>query len=294
MKQLKYLMPAGLVSLLVAGCGSVELVNKVSDMQTTRDAFKSALHKEYVALAVAEQKLSDVDDAIFFIKRAREVGLGLDVSPQPLSDRKGIPKYARKGLVKARAKLVAKLWSGADEVTPLASAKAQASFDCWLEEQEENNEPDKIRACRQAFTAALFDMKVRPKPKLKPKAKKKKKTAKIARLPMPAPYLVYFGFDDAEFGDSEMTKIKQAYADYRLRKPSKILVAGHADSVGNKQYNLGLSRFRAAAVVNELLQLGVPLKAIKRSRHGEVAPVVETGDGKSESKNRRVSITFIR
>lgn len=294
MKQLKYLMPAGLVSLLVAGCGSVELVNKVSDMQTTRDAFKSALHKEYVALAVAEQKMSDVDDAIFFIKRAREVGLGLDVSPQPLSDRKGIPKYARKGLVKARAKLVAKLWNGADEMTPLASAKAQASFDCWLEEQEENNEPDKIRACRQAFTAALFDMKVRPKPKLKTETKKKKKKVAIQRLPMPAPYLVYFGFDDAEVGDSEMTKIKLAYADYRLRKPSKILVAGHADSVGNKKYNLDLSRFRAAAVINELLQLGVPLKAIKRSRHGEIAPVVETGDGKSESKNRRVSITFIR
>ncbi len=291
MKHFKYIIPAGLVALLLAGCGSVELVNKVSDMQTTRDAFKAALHKEYVALAVKEQNINDVDDAMFFIKRAREVGLGLDVAPQPLSDRKGIPKYAKKGLATARANLVAKLWNGADELTPLASAKAQASFDCWLEEQEENSEPENIRACRQAFTAALFDMKVRAKPKAKVIAKKK---VVAPRPSMPAPYIVYFGFDDAEVSESEMTKIKQAFADYRLRKPGKILVAGHADSVGNKQYNLGLSRFRAASVVNELLQLGVPLKVIKKSRHGEVAPVVETGDNKSESKNRRVSITFIR
>tara|TARA_B100000686_G_C16685909_1_gene914786 strand:- start:26 stop:907 length:882 start_codon:yes stop_codon:yes gene_type:complete len=293
MKHFKYLIPAGLVSLLVAGCGSVELVNEISDMQTTRDEFKAALHKEYVALALKEQSINDEDDAVFFIKRAREVGLGLDLAPQPLSDRKGIPKYARKGLAAARASLVAKLWNGADELTPLASAKAQASFDCWLEEQEENSQPESIRACRQAFTAALFDMKVRAKPKAKAKVAKKKKVA-VSRPPMPAPYVVYFGFDDAEVSDSEMTKIKQAFADYRLRKPSKILVAGHADSVGNKQYNLGLSRFRAASVVNELLQLGVPLKIIKKSRHGEVAPVIETGDNKSESKNRRVSITFIR
>jgi outer membrane protein OmpA-like peptidoglycan-associated protein len=111
---------------------------------------------------------------------------------------------------------------------------------------------------------------------------------------MPAPYVVYFGFDSADISESEMMKVKQAFADFRLRKPSKLLVAGHTDTSGSSDYNLGLSRYRAAEVSNRLMELGIPRKMVQRSRHGEVAPVVESGDGKREGMNRRVSITFIR
>ncbi len=288
MKQLKFFVLAGLAAVLVSGCGTVD-IDSVSGMQTTRDAFKSALHKEYVALAQAEYNESDIEDAEYFIAKAKDAGLGLDVAPQPMAERK-IPAHAKKDMAKARAELVSKLWNGADEMTPGPAARAQAMFDCWLQEQEEDNQPADIRACRQAFTAALFDMKVRPKVAAKPMMKKKMAPKKA----MPAPYVVYFGFDSAEISDREMVKVKQAYADYILRNPSKLLVAGHADTSGNKEYNLGLSRYRAAEVANRLMELGVPRSAVQRSRHGEIAPVVETGDGKREGKNRRVTITFIR
>jgi len=173
---------------------------------------------------------------------------------------------------------------------PKAAAKAVAMFDCWMQEQEENNQPPDIAACRKAFNIAKLDIKTRPKAKMaKPMMKKA-----APRAPMPAPYVVYFGFDSAEVSGSEMVKIKQAYADYRLRNPGKILVAGHTDTSGNKEYNQGLSRYRAAEVSNRLMELGVPRKMVQRSRHGEVAPVVETGDNAREGKNRRVTITFIR
>ncbi|MAH83033.1 MAG: hypothetical protein CBB68_00790 [Rhodospirillaceae bacterium TMED8] len=287
MNQVKFYIMNGLTAVLVAGCGTVD-TKGVGDMQTTRDAFKSALHKEYVALADAENKESDIDDAEFFIAKAKESGLGLDVAPQAMSERT-IPLYAKKSMAKARAELVRKLWNGADELTPLAAARAQAMFDCWLQEQEENNQPDDIRACRKAFTSALFDMKVHSK-----KSVMTKKRRVRAKTSMPPSYIIYFGFDSADITNIEMIKIKQAYADFRLRKPSKVFVAGHTDTSGNKTYNLGLSRYRAAEVSNRLMELGVPRGAVKRSRHGEVAPVVETGDGKPEGKNRRVSITFIR
>ncbi len=288
MKQLKFFVLAGLAAVLVSGCGTVD-IKSVADMQTTRDAFKAALHKEYVALAQAEYAESDIEDAEYFIKKAKDAGLGLDVAPQPLSERK-IPALAKKDIVAARKELVSKLWNGAEELTPGPAARAQAMFDCWMQEQEENNQPNDIRACRQAFTAALFDMKTRPKaaaakPMMKKMAPKKA---------MPAPYVVYFGFDSAEISERELVKVKQAYADFILRKPSKLLVAGHTDTSGNKEYNLGLSRYRAAEVANRLMELGVPRSAVQKSRHGEVAPVVETGDNKREGKNRRVTITFIR
>ena len=288
MKQLKFFVLAGLAAVLVSGCGTVD-IKSVADMQTTRDPFKSALHKEYVALAQAEYDESDVEDAEYFIAKAKDAGLGLDVAPQPLSERT-IPGYAKKSMVGARKELVDKLWNGADELTPEVSARAQAMFDCWIQEQEENDQPDHIRACRQAFTSALFDMKARPKAAARPMMKKKP----MPKAKMPAPYVVYFGFDSAEISDSEMVKIKQAYADYRLRSPSKLLVAGHTDTSGNKEYNLGLSRYRAAEVANRLMELGVPRSAVQKSRFGEVAPVVESGDNKREGKNRRVTITFIR
>jgi len=292
MKQLKFLVLAGLAAVLVSGCAnSVDNAtfaetSSVGGMQTTRDAFKSALHKEYVALAIAEQEEADGDDARFFIAKAKDAGLGLDVLPQLLDDRT-LPKSVKPQLAKARTQLVNKLWNGGGDLTPGPAARAQAMFDCWMQEQEENNQPDHIRACRQAFTAALFDTKVRAK-MMKPM----KKMAPPA--PMPSPFVVYFGFDSADISEREMTKIKQAYADYRLRKPGKILVAGHTDSSGNKEYNMGLSRYRSAEVGNRLMELGVPRKIVQKSRYGEVAPVIDSGDNKREGKNRRVTITFLR
>jgi len=285
MKQLKFFVLAGFAAVLVSGCAN-QNIGKVSGMQTTRDNFKAALHKEYVALAVAEDKEQDSDDAEYFIQKAKNAGLGLDVIPQLLNERT-LPGKTKGQLAKARSNLVNKLWQGAAENTPKASARAQAMFDCWMQEQEENNQPDHIRACRQAYAAAYFDMKVTPK-MMKPM----KKMAAPAR--MPAPFVVYFSTDSADVSDREMTKIKQAYADYRLRKPGKIIVAGHTDTQGNKDYNLGLSRHRAAEVGNQLMQLGVPRKIVHKSRYGEIAPVIDSGDNKAEGNNRRVTITFLR
>ena len=286
MKQLKFIVLAGLAAALVSGCASNIDTGSVAGMQTTRDAFKSALHKEYVSLAKAEQEEDDTDDTKYFIKKARDAGLGLDVLPQLLNERK-IPGHASGQLAKARTALVNKLWNGAGDLTPGPAARAQAMFDCWMQEQEEGDKVEHIRACRQAFQAALFDTKVRKK-----KIAKKKKVAPPA--PMPAPFVVYFGSDSADITGGEMTKIKQAYADYRLRKPGKIIVAGHADSAGSKKYNMRLSRYRAAEVSRSLMELGVSRKILKWSRYGEIAPVLDSGDNKHESKNRRVTITFLR
>jgi outer membrane protein OmpA-like peptidoglycan-associated protein len=291
MKKFKFLVLAGVAAIVVSGCaGSVNNetiaeTKSIGGMQTTRDVFKSALHKEYLALAIAEQKEGDGDDARFFLLKAKNAGLGLDVLPQQLDERV-IAKQAKGQLAKARTVLVNKLWNGGSELTPGPAARAQAMFDCWMQEQEENDQFEHIRTCRQAFQAALFDTKVRKK-NITP-------TAAKSLAPMPGTYVMYFALDNAAISSSELVKIKLIFADFRLRKPNKILVAGHTDSSGNKKYNLGLSRARAAAVGNRLMEIGIPREIIKQSRYGEIAPVVDKGDNKSEGKNRRVTITFLR
>ena len=72
MKQLKFIVLAGLAAVLVSGCASGIDTASVAGMQTTRDAFKSALHKEYVSLAKAEQEEGDTDDTRHGGARAKE------------------------------------------------------------------------------------------------------------------------------------------------------------------------------------------------------------------------------
>src|SRR3546814_8047690 len=54
-------------------------------------------------------------------------------------------------LKQAREKLVAAFDAGAKEASPDAAALAQANYDCWLEQQEENYQPEHIKSCRDAL-----------------------------------------------------------------------------------------------------------------------------------------------
>ena len=51
----------------------------------------------------------------------------------------------------ARSRLIAAFGAGARKRAPKQAAEAQLRFDCWMQEQEENFQPDDIDApCRQA------------------------------------------------------------------------------------------------------------------------------------------------
>ncbi len=289
MKRYQIFSLVGAAMLVLSGCVGMVDTDSVKMMKTTGNAFQSVLHKEYSALAVAENMEGDDADAEYFINKAKMAAMGKDVVPQPMAER-NIPASAKGDLAKARLNLSKKLWNGAADYTPGAAAKAQAMYDCWLQEQEENNQPEDIAACRSGFEKAYAMLKTAPEMAMKkPMMKKMAKPA-----PLPAPFIVYFASDSSEIDGKGMTKVKQAFADYRLHKPGKVWVAGHTDTKGSKAYNEGLSRHRANAVGNALMELGVPRKTVEKARHGEVSQAKPTKDGVSEAMNRRVSIFFMR
>ncbi len=287
MKNLKIAMASPIFATLFFGCVNNVEIDTVANMRIVDDSFKSALHKAYIELAHLRNDEGDVEQTRYFINKAKIAAKGEHLLPELLGKQK-LPEHARRQLAEARITLVNKLWNGGAKLTPEFAARAQAMFDCWIKEQGTGRASGRIRICRKAFQAALYDTKVREK-----SIGSVPKENNIIFVPMPAPYIVYFGLDSAEIDDSEMTKIKQAFADYRLRKPSKVIIVGHADSSGGKRYNMQLSRHRAAEVSNQLMELGVPRKLIKRSRFGESLPIVSANDNKLQSKNRRVSITFL-
>jgi hypothetical protein len=106
----------------------------------------------------------------------------------------------------------------------------------------------------------------------------------------PGLYRVFFGFDEATLTPDGRQVVAQAAEEYRRTGQARISVTGHADTSGPADYNQGLSERRAEAVASELVRLGVPSSAIITVGQGESNPLVPTGDGVREPRNRRVEI----
>jgi len=69
-----------------------------------------------------------------------------------------------------------------------------------------------------------------------------------------------------------------------------IVVVGHADTSGSKQYNQQLSERRANTVRTSLTGEGIDASKIAASGHGETELLVQTGDNVKKPQNRRASI----
>ncbi|SFR84144.1 OmpA family protein [Sphingomonas jatrophae] len=66
----------------------------------------------------------------------------------------------------------------------------------------------------------------------------------------------------------------------------RFVVEGHTDSVGNRDYNLDLSKRRAASVVSYIVSLGVPADRVEAKGYGFDKPL--PGRGAGAPGNRRV------
>ena len=76
----------------------------------------------------------------------------------------------------------------------------------------------------------------------------------------------------------------QANSDY------KIIIEGHADERGTREYNLALGQRRAEAVSDYFVLNGISKNRITVKSFGEEKPVAFGQDETSYSKNRRVEI----
>src|SRR3546814_12911437 len=81
-------------------------------------------------------------------------------------------------LSSARVRLMTAISAGAADEEPLDAAKAQAHFDCWMEQQEETFQPQHIAACRDGYMTAMASLEA---PQL------------TAMAPAPAPALEHAG-----------------------------------------------------------------------------------------------------
>jgi peptidoglycan-associated lipoprotein len=98
---------------------------------------------------------------------------------------------------------------------------------------------------------------------------------------------VYFEYDSSQISPSERLKI-ETVADYmRQNSDVGIIIEGHCDERGSREYNLALGERRALAVRAYLIGLGIDGNRIQTKSYGEENPADFGHDASAWSLNRR-------
>ncbi|MDC1381896.1 OmpA family protein [Candidatus Puniceispirillum sp.] len=106
-------------------------------------------------------------------------------------------------------------------------------------------------------------------------------------------YLNYFDYDSAALRKPGLAGLIFV-ADYLKANPiTHILVEGHCDERGTRDYNLALGEKRADAVRVQLTKMGVDRSRIKTRSFGKERPVALGTSAESWAKNRRTVIRLI-
>ena len=104
-------------------------------------------------------------------------------------------------------------------------------------------------------------------------------------------YGIYFDSNKADI-KNESKPILQEIAMLLKKEPGlKLHVVGHTDNVGGLEFNLGLSRRRADAVVEALTkEFGVPAGCLTANGVAYLAPVAANTSEAGRARNRRVEL----
>lgn len=103
---------------------------------------------------------------------------------------------------------------------------------------------------------------------------------------------VFFDFDKYDL-KSEAQETLRLQAAYLNRFPSKtVVIEGHADERGTREYNLGLGERRANSAKEYLISLGIDPSRIETISYGKERPVALGSNESAWAQNRR-AVTVI-
>ena len=105
-------------------------------------------------------------------------------------------------------------------------------------------------------------------------------------------HITYFDFDQSTIR-AEYREVLNGHAAFLAQNPgARIVLEGHADERGTREYNMALGERRGNSVSRYLVVQGVSVDAIEVVSFGEERPVNEGHDDASWSENRRVEIRY--
>lgn len=106
------------------------------------------------------------------------------------------------------------------------------------------------------------------------------------------PRIVYFDYDSYVL-KPEFQAVIDAHARYiKADQTRKVVIEGHTDERGGREYNLALGQRRSEAVRRALALLGVPDGQMEAVSFGKEKPAVVGSDESAWSRNRRAEIAY--
>ena len=103
---------------------------------------------------------------------------------------------------------------------------------------------------------------------------------------------IYFEYDSSEIS-SDYRSTVEAHSLYLQQNPStSVILEGHGDERGSREYNLALGERRAKALKQQMLLLGANSNQIRLVSYGEERPASDGHDESSWQQNRRVEILY--
>lgn len=104
-------------------------------------------------------------------------------------------------------------------------------------------------------------------------------------------YGILFDTDKAELKPESDPTLQEIATLLKTNPGLNVVIVGHTDSAGNFDYNIDLSKRRAAAVVAALAKrFQVPAERMKSAGVGMVAPAAANSTDEGRAKNRRVEV----
>lgn len=119
-------------------------------------------------------------------------------------------------------------------------------------------------------------------------------------LPLPVPPLpekksvIYFNYNSDEFSEKAIKLIDSISKIINQHPEAEVIITGHTDSLGDKNYNNVLSLFRANMVKSFMLGKGVSPLQLKAMGKGSKEPIATNDTYAGRRANRRVEIKILK
>jgi OOP family OmpA-OmpF porin len=279
--------------LAIGGCTMYDTYSEVealNEAQPVGSPFTQALAGEYRAFANEQlDKMMDYPDALHFARKGLAAAAGEAVMPEPVTDWNLSEKHIKE-LAAARGRLVITFDLGGREIAPSTAALAQAKYDCWIESQEEHWIVDEAVECKSDFMNTVAELEGLVQQTPAPPPEPVVEPAPMA--PEEAMYLVFFNWDASELSTGAKNVLDAIAQEVTKNPPEQLVIDGHADTSGSKEYNKRLAFKRANAVREALVERGVSESLMVVESSGEEELLVDTLDNVREPANRRVNISF--
>ena len=104
--------------------------------------------------------------------------------------------------------------------------------------------------------------------------------------------IVHFAFDSSAIDAEAANVLNEQVAFLKNYPDAVVLVAGHTDERGSREYNHALGERRAQAVKNYLASQDVTDARVETISYGEDRPVATGTDEASHAENRRAELSY--